>query len=445
MYIHVMTIFCCVVFRSGACATKLVCFTRSSQVLHQVPAIFPCCGPSCEEEEQKATKCVEHLFFYDTRSLKVYKLASFLSYANMKNVIDSFSKSDTHSVLVLIVDMQETSRDVVNQIRLVVENVENAMGDVRKLFALVLHFPAHMAAVSCYNAFFLQGWDFHYLDDVGCMQKEEMLDISLWFRLCYMNKYTSTTDPITPLLENLMSEAATIVASRVFLRSEVSTSFNRPMTVFERSAMLNEFLNEKGGGVVLIERFNSYWQQSVMLEYLERAAKIAEKHEDSTSITNALQSIFKHLFFNFLVYMINKINDGMNIDVIFDPGCPQEVIELFVNILKVHPIPKLSELNISHVAGSTMCCNEEEYCICSPTFPFFRIINNALGNLVVQAQLEISHNVSKLPEQTEADFPFHLSDKMYPRHETKNMIVHIHSMLMELAKVSSVFCAFLYF
>ena len=425
---------CTFVFRSGTCVTKLVCFTPSSQVLHRVPATFPYCVPSSDEEEWKTTKCMEHLFFSDPRSLKVHKLSSLLSYANMKNVIDSFSKSSTHSVLVLIVDMQETSRDVVNQIRLLVENVENAMGDIRKLFALVLHFPACMATVSCYDAFFFQGWDFHYLDNVGCMPEEEILDIGMWFRQCYV---TSATDSITPMLEKLISEAVAIVASRVYLSSEVSMSFNQPMTVLERSAMLKEFLTEKGGGAVLIEHFKSYWQPNIMLEYLERAAKFAEMHEDSTSITNSLHSIFKHLFFNFLVYMINQINVGMNIDVIFEPSCPSEVVELFFNILKVHPIPKLSELNISQAAGGTLNCNDE-YTVCSPAFPFFRTIDNALGKIVVQAQLEISRNVSQLPEQVEADFPFHLSDKFSRRHIITNIIVHVHSRLMELVKVSIV-------
>ena len=388
-----------------------------------------------EDQGDETIKHMEDWFFSDTKSLQVHKLSSVLSYTNMMEVIKTFSRSNTHSVLLLIVNMQETSKDVINQIRIMIEEVENGTMIMKKLFALVLHFPSSMASISCYDALFLQGWDFHYLDVVGCSPKGEILDIRHWFRQCYFTKSIVPADSVSLTLNNLICEAIPIIAARVFFQSEKSSSFNRPVTVLERTALLQDFLIGKGVGDILIERFNSYWQPSVMVEYLEKAAKFTQKHETNLNITDSLQSIFKRLFFDFLVYIISKINEGMNIDVIFNKECPVEIYELFLNILRVYPIPKLSELRMFHIVGHTMYTDEINDSFCSPHFPFFKIVATGIEKVVDLAQLKINQNVNVFTDQADACPPHYQTATMSRRQLMKGMIKRVYSELLRLSQV----------
>ena len=412
-----------------------MCFTRSSQLLHQIPATFPSSFNIGGNAEEETNTLMGDLFFSDPRRLQVHKLSSVSSYTSMKEVLKKFSSSDTQSVLLLIVNMQETSRSVVNHIRIMIEEVENDNTDMRKLYAMILHFPASVVSTPCYHALFLQGWDFHYLDVIGCSPKGDILDIRDWFRQCYFTQSTLPSESVSLQLNSFMREAVTAIASRVLFGSDKSSSFNRPMTLVERSAILEEFLLKKGTGDILIERFNSYWQPSVMVEYLEKAARFAHQHEATASIIDSLQSIFKRLFFDFLVYIISKINEGMNIDVIFDVDCTPEVHQLFLDILRVYPIPKLSELKMCRVVGDSFCLDQVSDFFSSPRFPFFITISSAVEKVVDQCQREINQHVDMLSDQPEPCPSLFQTATMNRRQTMKNMVKKVQSKLKAQSEV----------
>ena len=170
-----------------------------------------------------------------------------------------------------------------------------------------------------------------------------------------------------------------ILSSRVFFGSSQEGSFNWPMNVSQRSKALRDLLFTKGVGRVLCEKFWSYWKPAVMAEYLKEAATFTKDRESTLSITESVQTTFKSLFFDFLVYMLSKINEGFNIDVLFDSYCTPAVQELFLDILQAFPLPNLSQLQI---LSTNLQIPTPDH---SPRFPFFKVVCEAVERIVEQS------------------------------------------------------------
>ena len=109
-----------------------------------------------------------------------------------------------------ILYIQETTSDVINHLRFMIEETEaQALSTHRKLFVLLLHFPPAMFFDSCYPSLFLRGWNHYYLDSIGHSPTlyPGTINIEEWFqRCCFPNKglyynvffYRSTCTP-TPV------------------------------------------------------------------------------------------------------------------------------------------------------------------------------------------------------------------------------------------------------
>ena len=391
---------CNLVSRKQVHATKLICFTRTSQLLHQFPTQFPSVVHASSEANNDSSTALKELVHSNLEQLVVFKLTTMTSYTSMNELLKSFVSSPTQRIMLLIINMQETSREVVTHLRIMIEEAENPKAQQKKLFALLLHFPASRQSSFCYPSMFLQGWDYHYLDIIGYSPKGGMLDIRDWFRQCYAS--LSPDSSVTLQLTSLLREAIPVVASRVFFGSYQHSSFNKPMSLPDRSTALEDLFFEKGVGDILCDRFNSYWQPSVMVEYLEKAAALAHQQETTLNVIDSLQAIFKNLFFDFLVHMVSTINQDMNIDVIFNPDCSPDVQSLFLEVLRVYPIPKLSELKMLRVASSTSHCDMVEDTFAPPKFPFFHLVTTTLEKLVDQSRREINQSMNVLGDQVEA-------------------------------------------
>ena len=392
---HHVTLISC----SGYNANKLVCFTRSPQDLHQLPSQFPVSLAESSEHISKAV--LAELVFSDTEQLVVQKLSTMTTFTNVSELLRSFAEHPTRKVVLIIVNMQETTRDVVNHLRIMIEEAESQSAGKKKIFALLLHFPSSKAVTHCYPAMFVQGWDFHYLDILGCSPGGFAIDIRDWFKqCCAVSSSSDCSLAIISQLRSLLQEAIPYIAARMFFGSHMKSSFNRPMSLPERIAALERLFFEKGVGEILCERFNSYWQPSVMVEYLERAAVLA-REETSVNVIESLQTIFKNLFFDFLIYMICKMNEGMNIDVIFNPDPSPETSSLFLKILKIYPIPKLSELKMLLIANDSSSFTICDVNFSPPKFPFFCLVSSVVEKIVDQSRRDFNENVNMLGESAD--------------------------------------------
>ena len=383
--------------------TKLLCFIRSSQLLHQLPAQYPTTIGHSIQSAADSDNLVKELIFENLQQLVVYKLSTVTSYTSTNELLKSFMASEVQRVLLFIVNMHETSKEVVNHLRIMIEEAESRNPNSSKLFTLLLHFPSAQLSSPCYPSMFLQEWDLHYLDIIGFSPQGGILDIRDWFRQCYFSctqGLPPQDDSVTLKLNTLLREAIPFVSSRVFFGSHKQSSFNKPMSLPERNSALEDLFFKKGVGDILCERFHSYWQPSVMVQYLEKAAAFAHRHESTLNVIDSLQFLFRNLFFDFLVHMVSRINDGMNIDVIFNVSCTPAAHALFLDLLRIFPVPKLSELKMLRIVNDDSPRDSSGEPFVSPKFPFFNLVADAVEKLVDQSRREKNEQVDMLSEQS---------------------------------------------
>ena len=325
----------------------------------------------------------------------VCKLSNVPSQSRVMDLLRTFVHSDIAEVLLLVVNMQEIKQQVINHIRIMIEEEEAHLlkeGKNQKLFLLLLHFPPSKFSNACYPSLFLRGWDHYYLDTIAHSAVKGVIDIRSWFWDCCFPQEAlppPEEDPLVIALKEILNEAIPILSSRVFFGFIHDGRFNTSMSGSQRSKILKALLFEKGMGDVLCEKFRSYWKPNVMSEYLRKAVAFTQSQDSTLNITDSIQTMFKALFFDFLVYMITRINEDCNIDVLFSPNSSPAIQELFLKIVRVFPIPKLSQLKIRSV--HLQVGKQTNYV---PQFPFFKMVSEAVERLVEDSHEEANKDIN---------------------------------------------------
>ena len=414
---------------SSCAANKLVCFMRSSSPLHQLPAQYPMSVTHYDPAGDR-TSLLKELVFTKTEELVVHKMSSITSFSNVNELLKNFTSSSTQRVLLIIVNMEDATKELVNHLRIMIEEAESKYSSQKKMFALLLHFQTCRPTSPCYPVMFLPGWDFNYLEMVGYSPRGGVLDIRDWFRQCYGTS-SNPDHSIAPHLSALLHEAIPAISSRVSFRNHPDSPFNKAMKIPERNRALEKLFLHKGVGEVLCQRFNSYWTPGVMVEYLEKAAQHAQQHESPNVIDN-LQTNFKSLFVDFLVFMVYEMNKGMNIDVLFDTDCTGDTVKLFLDILRIIPIPKLPEITMMRIANDASALKENKQILSPPKFPYFALVSNGIERLVDQVQRDSKQNI----EGADDDL---LSVLQYSEHDrVQTMSGLFKSLQTKLSEISQV-------
>ena len=175
------------------CATKLLCFTRSSPLIHQLPSSFSCFASLSDDHE--SAQLLQQLVFEDTSKLVLHKLTAVQSQSSMQELLRMFVHSPKQQVMVLLVNMKEAKKDIVNHLRIMIEEEEvKAPKGSCKMFVMLLHFPPAMFFDACYHSLFLRGWSHCYLDTIGHNPKlgSGIVDIQEWFQRCCFKKSKCT-------------------------------------------------------------------------------------------------------------------------------------------------------------------------------------------------------------------------------------------------------------
>jgi len=146
-------------------------------------------------------------------------------------------------------------------------------------------------------------------------------------------------------------------------------------------------LFETNIGDALCHHFRSYWKAEVMTEYLHRAVKFTQTGQTTLNITDSIHSIMKSHFLDFVVYMVDYMNDNYNLDIFFSSNST-EVKKLFSDLTRCLPIPqKLSKLKIL-----SSIQHESKYrktVIGHYQFPFFRLISPRIVDIVKEVALRL--------------------------------------------------------
>ena len=375
---------------------KVLCFTRSSPLVHQLPAQHLSASFDVQAKLEDVQKTLKDLVFEETDQLVVCKLSSVVSQTAIQELLKEFVHSKK-SVCVIIANMQETSKQIVNHLRIMIEETEALAPQKQKLFVFLLHFPPAQFFKPCYPSLFLKGWDHCYLDTVAHSAVRGVVDIRDWFWQCCFQpegeQQDEEGDSLVKALNDILPQAIPILSSRVFFGTREGGSFNAPMNGSTRSRALRDLLFDRGVGRVLCERFRSYWKPAVMAEYLDRAASFSKNRESTLNITDSIQTMFKTLFFDFLVYMISRINERYNIDVLFDQDGSPAIQLLFSDILQVFPLPTLSQVSV--LSANLQAPQQVSHV---PSFPFFMFVSSSMEKLVEKSQEEANVKIDILED-----------------------------------------------
>ena len=466
----------CVYVHRECTPSKVLCFTRSSPLIHQLPAQYP--SQVVEPEAKEGTKqilqvCAKvyyHFFLpiscllfsaHVTHLYCVYKLCAFFlqnlvhqnidklmvcklsnvpSQSQLSELLHSFVHSDTAEVLLLIVNMQEVKQQIINHIRIMIEEEEALLrkeSKQPKLFLLLLHFPPSKFHQACYPSLFLRGWDHCYLDTIAHSAVKGVIDIRSWFWDCCFSQEIvppPEEDPLILALREILHESIPILSSRVYFGMIMNGHFNTTMSGSQRSKTLKTFLFDKGVGKVLCEKFHTYWKPNVMAEYLEKAVVFTRSQYSTLNITDSIQATFKNHFFDFLVYMISRINEDCNIDVLFSPDSSPAIEELFLNITQAFPVPKLSQLKVrsSHI----QVVKQTHYL---PQFPFFKMVSDVIERLVEESWEEANKEIDLLKgiERTVQAPPtyYGVTNQQSLQKKLKEIVIRKVEMIMEVGSL----------
>ena len=351
------------------CPNKVLCFTRSSQLVHQLPVQYQTFAFSTQDSKDLLNKFV----FEETEKLVVCKLTSMVLQSAVEELLRSFILSDK-KVCIIIANMQETSQRIINHVRIMIEEAEVLVSDRQKLFILLLHFPPAQYFTPCYPSLFLKGWDHNYLDTIAHCSRKGVIDIRDWIWQCCFPLDSEEECSTTVVLHDMLHEAIPILCSRVVFCNHSSSS---PMNSSDRSKVLTKLLFDYGVGPVLCKQFLSYWKPAVMTEMLDRAASFSKSRESTLNIADSVQTRFKSLFFDFVVYMIISINNQNIIDILFDQYDSSVIQKLFLDILDVIPLPPLSQVTVLSTSI------QEPHCVSHfPRFPFFAHVSGLIDKLL---------------------------------------------------------------
>ena len=337
--------------------------------------MYPSTAHSTLENKNRETWLKNHLF-HEVSQLLVCKVEGSQSQRSVRRMLKDFWGS-VKDVMFLLVNMQEVSRNTVNHLRVMIEEEEAAVTTTvkPKLFLVLLHFPPAMFFTACYPSLFLEGWDHYYLDTIAHGLPHGIVNSVEWLHMsCFHTGKNPSTikDSFFEMLKHLLPQSIPHVVSRLSFGSDHSRPFNRPMTPLARSEMLQKLFDTELGDT-LCHHFQSYWKAEVMTEYLHRAVKFTQAGKTTLNITDSIHSIMKSHFLDFVVYMVDYMNDDYNLDIFFSRKSTEEVKQLFQDMAKCLPVPqKLSKLKLlSSIQHGSHCRKEvtRKY-----IFPFFGMV-----------------------------------------------------------------------
>ena len=338
---------------------------------------------------------LENIIFQKLDALKIMKISFDTYEGEINKEITEFCYNKKQEVFVLIANMQDLTVEMVNYLRLIIEQKERGSNFQDKLFVLLLHFPQVQFFNRCYPALFLNGWDHFYLDSLttDIRVKEirkplrNVVDIKQCF--CIALDIAKTTEAFCLDLEPLLEVAIPVISSRVIIGSGGKV-YNRTISVSARQELLkNIFIKEESDEAVTVctpmgkafcALFNQYWDEKTVIKFLQDAANFTFHHQSTLSITSYIQTRIKALFFEFIIYVLWLINQDCNMDTFFllQNICSFEVVQkLFADVIKMMSYNLESLETLPKICRTLAPVQDKNF-----RFPFFSITYQYMEELI---------------------------------------------------------------
>ena len=358
------------------CASKLICFTRESALIHGCPQEYNPSSPL-----KNGSQCFIADYIWDKDKIMLLKLSVAHSQDVIQELLSQFLKSECE-VFVIVVNSHQIHRRMINHLRIMIEDEERLSGKYNKIFVLLFQIPPQDYYTSVYPALFQQGWDHHYLDSIAPVKwtkdgpKTHVLNMQMWFELTCMqgSKHASWNDTV----DQLLKEAIPVVTSKLDIPT--SDLFSSKVDAFTKSHFIERLLvgDKKRVGALLVRKFCHLWNPQQIAEYIDSAANAGYSTKSTLNIIETLETTFRFLFFDFLIYMLSFIGSGLSLDWIFNSSIKDSAENLFYDIIESFPCPTLFLL-------PTYCSGRRvklKYCAKKPLFPFFHEVSGAMKRLV---------------------------------------------------------------
>ena len=431
----------------SVCPTKLLCFTRSSPLIYQLPTEYPATVTTRTPTKHVETLVREHIFT-QLDLLSICKVTS----GHSQGKLEKMFANSNHQVLLLIANMQELTKKMVNHLRIMIEEAESRMENKSKLFVLLLHFPPLMFFNPCYPSLFLQGWSHHYLDAIACgilttEGVKSVVDIkSCFYHCCFSGSLSEPADEEGRMLEalsELFPEAIPIIASQVAFICESNGNLFE-LNASQRTELLEWFFKNTGesncsGDVegrdsiaqILTAKFCKYWTPELMVEQIEHVSRSMYAQDSTLNITDSIQSIVRAAFFDFLVYMFNRISEDHIIDISEEDGSPVVCKDqLFLTLLREIRVPELAQLkSLSATIGLQQ---EHKKAKCVLKFPLFKYVWEILDKMIDESREDFNQqfNIEK-PSAS-----LHPTQKK-PKQKQKVAVLYMEVVMARAQKVCS--------
>jgi len=193
-------------------------------------------------------------------------------------------------------------------------------------------------------------------------------------------------DKMVTALKCLLEDAIPVIASRLILKVGKCPSFSGSTNSSQRTSTIKDLLLNKGIGNVLSQQFAKYWNSKTMLELLQKVSTFTYSRKSTLNITDAVQTTFRSLFFDFLVYMFAKMNADHNIDILLDEHCTPHTLEHFLRLLHTVPVPDLNSLQ-DLSANVILQVPKESNNL--PKFPFFKYVCEAVDKCIDETREKV--------------------------------------------------------
>ena len=348
-----------------------------------------------QSSSESEAVCNNHI--YDSEKLTVWKFSNRLSQQNFEQALRDFFNSQKKEVFLFVVGIQESTRKkqmYVNHVRIIMEQEESDHmrngNRPKKLLILLLLFPPRNFIKACYPCIFLEGWEHCYLDSISQASYEDSamckyIEIRNWFRqFCLQNSTDKLThtESYKAFLQSILSDAIPVLVSRLRFGNNENFTFNKKMEVCARSTKIKDLLEDKGIGEILVERFQSCWNPTIVSDYIQKAALHTFDHDSTLNLADQIQVLARFLFIEFLVYMIHVMNRNMGLDTFFfSESVPTG--PLFKKLIQCIPIPELHELEGSKYYNLILNDMKENSEFLKPVmFPYFHHIHDIISKII---------------------------------------------------------------
>ena len=378
---------------------KFIVYCRASSLItNDLPKRYP----SSENED---LKFVQTYISSDLSGLRILKLNFFHSQQLFADEISDFFQDPMLKKFILVIDMQESSPDGINHVRMIIEELEPQV-TVQKDILLLLHFPSPMFSNGIYPSLFLHGWNYRYIDSLALHAESGQIDIESWMIECVNKNLPHSGVDLqqnNTALENALQESITCELTPLI------TEFNSCKYINKEG--IEKLLKNKEITTLLCKRFLDYFDVQLYTQYLSDAARVTQERESMINMKIQIEERVKENFFCYLKYVISLCHSHGVINAVLSDSI-EAVFKYIRDLIPYIPVPE----SIMKLVKGTSFFKQSVMESARPFLcPFFSAILDEVESLIEQSRLKVLQNKEQL-EQAQ-------SQQRYIKSEVKNEIV----------------------